>query len=169
MINAWSKEESIQEFRVGIADMKVTNSPHNVITLGLGSCVGIVLFDKFARVGGMVHIMLPDSTQFKNADNPAKFADTGIDMLLREVLMIGAKKSNIVAKIAGGAQMFKRNTSNLLNIGERNIKKTKEVLDSLDIALSAEDTGGNKGRTMILQTDSGKVLVRTVGSVPKEI
>ncbi len=169
MINAWSKDDNIQEFKVGIADFKVTNNPHHVITLGLGSCVGIVLFDKFAQVGGMVHIMLPDSTQFKNSENPAKFADTGINVLLREVLLSGARKPNIVAKIAGGAQMFKGNTSNLLNIGQRNIKKTKEVLDSLGITLSAEDTGGNKGRTMILQTDSGRVLVRTVGSVPKEI
>lgn len=169
MINASIKQENIQEFKEGIADLKVTTSPHHIITLGLGSCVGIVIFDKFARVGGMVHIMLPDSTQFKNPDNPAKFADTGIKLLLGELLKIGGKHSNLVAKIAGGAQMFKGHTSNLLNIGERNIKKTKDVLSSLKIPLIAEDTGGNKGRTMILQMDSGKVLVRTVGCVPREI
>ncbi|WP_035268352.1 chemotaxis protein CheD [Desulfitibacter alkalitolerans] len=169
MINAGFKDENIQEFKVGIADLKVTSSPHHVITLGLGSCVGIVMFDKFSRVGGMVHIMLPDSTQFKNSDNPAKFADTGINLLLRELLRAGGKQSNLVAKIAGGAQMFKGHTSNLLNIGERNIKKTKDVLHGLRIPLAAEDTGGNKGRTMILQLDSGKVLVRTVGCVPREI
>jgi chemotaxis protein CheD len=158
-----------EEYKVGIAEWKVTSSPHIIITLGLGSCVGIILYDKTTKIGGMVHIMLPDSKQFKNVTNPAKFADTGINLLFREVLKMGAKRSNLFAKIAGGAQMFKGHTSNLLNIGERNIQKTKEVLKDLRIPLIGEATGGNKGRTLILQTDTGKVIVRTVGSDPYEI
>lgn len=159
----------IKEYKVGIADWKVTSNPHHIITLGLGSCVGIVLLDKATGVGGMVHIMLPDSTQFKNNNNPAKYADTGISLLLEEAIKQGARKSNLVAKIAGGARMFKGNTSSLLNIGERNVVKTKEVLSKHGIPLRGEDTGGNKGRTMILQTDLGKVFVRTIGAQPEEL
>ncbi len=169
MINDEERNLSIEEYKVGIADWKVTSSPNHIITLGLGSCVGIVLYDKTTKIGGMVHIMLPDSTQFKNTDKPAKFADTGIELLYNELIKYGANKPYITAKIAGGAQMFKGHTSNLLNIGERNIIKTKEVLKKLGITLRAEATGGNKGRTLILQTDTGKVLVRTVGSTPYEI
>ncbi|MEW6623104.1 MAG: chemotaxis protein CheD [Bacillota bacterium] len=169
MINAGLKSQYIEEFKVGIADWKVTAAPHHIITLGLGSCVGIVLLDIKARVGGMVHIMLPDSNQFRNANNPAKFADTGIALLLKETMKIGARKGSIIAKIAGGAQMFKGYNSSLLNIGERNVNKTREVLEGFGIPLVSEDTGGHVGRTLILQNDTQKVFVRTIGNMLKEL
>ena len=169
MLNVALTEEKAQEYKVGIADLKATTSPHRIITLGLGSCVGIILYDNLTKIGGMVHIMLPESTKFKQADNPAKFADTGITLLLQEILKLGANKKRLFAKIAGGAQMFKSNASNLLNIGERNTEKTREILADLKIPLVAEHTGGSIGRTLILDNYSGKVFVRVIGNKPKEI
>ena len=87
--------------RVGIADYKVGKAPQQIISYGLGSCIGISLYDPQTKVGGLVHIMLPDSTQARAHENHAKFADTGVPLLLGEVLKLGAAKSRLVAKIAG--------------------------------------------------------------------
>ena len=92
--------------KVGMADSNVCISPNAITTLGLGSCVGIVLYDPIRKIAGMVHVMLPDSTKIINNENKAKFADTGIDLLISQMLSIGAERRSLVAKIAGGAQMF---------------------------------------------------------------
>ena len=108
------------EIKVGMADLNVCESPDSIITLGLGSCVGAVLYDPVAKKCGMVHVMLPDSTTITNNQNVAKFADTGVEECLRRVLAIGAKRERLVAKIAGGAQMFSMNTNNpMLRVGDR--------------------------------------------------
>lgn len=159
------------DIKVGIADWKVAKSPLSIITLGLGSCVGITMFDQVTRLGGLAHIMLPDSRQFHNHTNPAKYADLAIPMMLEELIRQGARLSNLVVKIAGGAQMFAaagKDTSTL-NIGARNIIATREMLKQLNLRLVGEDTGGNHGRTMILDTASGEVLIRTVGTPLKSL
>lgn len=162
--------ERPEELKVGIADYKVARAPVKIITLGLGSCIGVTLFDPNNKVGGMVHIMLPDSTQFKNATNPAKYADLGIPLLLEEVLKLGARRSSLQAKIAGGAQMFSfADKTTSLNIGQRNAEMTKYMLNKLGIKLFAEDTGKNYGRTMILDTTTGEVLIRTAGFPLKKL
>jgi chemotaxis protein CheD len=159
-----------EELKVGIADYKVARAPVKIITLGLGSCVGVTLFDPNNKVGGMVHIMLPDSTQFKRATNPAKYADLAIPLLLEEVLKLGARRSSLQAKIAGGAQMFSfADKSTSLNIGQRNAEMAKYMLNKLGIKLFAEDTGKNYGRTMILDTATGDVLIRTAGFPLKKL
>ena len=94
------------EIKVGMADLNVCSGSDSITTLGLGSCVGVVLWDPKNKVCGMAHVMLPDSTSIRNNTNVAKFADSGIDELLRRVLAKGAKRQNLVAKIAGGAKMF---------------------------------------------------------------
>lgn len=153
------------ELKVGIADYKVARSPVRIITLGLGSCVGLTLFDPTNKVGGMIHIMLPDSKQFQKKSNPAKYADLGIPLLLEEVIKLGARRSFLQAKIAGGAQMFSfADKTTSLNIGQRNAEMTKAILKELGIKLLAEDTGKNYGRTMILDTTTGEVTIRTAGS-----
>ncbi len=162
------KENKKKELRVGIADWKICCEPCDLITLGLGSCVGIALWDSEAAIGGLAHIMLPDSTQFsdKNRTNPAKFADLAIPLMWEEMYKNGARLKRIRAKIAGGAQMFlfpdKRGS--VLNIGERNVVKVKSILKKLGIRISGEDTGGNFGRTMIFKTVNGEVYIRTVGN-----
>ncbi|MCL6558580.1 MAG: chemotaxis protein CheD [Firmicutes bacterium] len=160
----------VPELQVGIAELKIAGQPTRLITLGLGSCVGVTLYDPVARVGGLLHIMLPDSTQFNNVNKPAKFADLGIPLLISEVCRSGGKVKNLQAKMAGGAQMFSGlNDKFVLNIGERNIIMARQTLNRLGIKIYAEEVGGNRGRTLILDTATGQVSIRTVGSQLKVI
>lgn len=154
----------IKEIRVGIADLNVAVTPGKLITVGLGSCVGIALYDSASKIGGLAHIMLPDSTQFTNVANPFKFADLSIPILLDRLQKLGANPRNIKAKIAGGASMFSfTDKSMMMDIGNRNCSAVKIALNKLNIPLMAEDVGGNRGRTMILDSESGVVQIRTVG------
>ncbi|WP_139904145.1 chemotaxis protein CheD [Clostridium thermarum] len=160
----------IKEIRVGIADLNVAASPDKLITVGLGSCVGIALYDQQLRIGGLAHIMLPDSTQFNNVTNPFKFADLAVPLLLERLQKMGANPRNLKAKIAGGASMFSfSDKSMIMDIGARNCSAVKTALQKLNIPLLAEDVGGNRGRTMILNTHSGLVQIRTVGLPAAEI
>ncbi len=156
--------------KVGMADMNTACSPSILTTLGLGSCVGICLYDTSTKISGMVHIMLPSSTQIKNNSNVAKFADTGIVKLLEDMIKLGARRSKIVSKIAGGAQMFSFNdASDIMRIGARNVTATKEILKSLNVPIIAEDTGGNHGRTIELYSETGILLIKTIGYGTKQI
>lgn len=156
--------------KVGMADYKVGCNPASLISYGLGSCVGIALFDSVAKVGGLAHIMLPDSTQARSADNIAKFADTALPAMLNDIIKLGANKSRITAKIAGGAQMFTfTNATDIMRVGERNAEAVRLVLKKLDIRLLAEDTGGNYGRTVELKLDTGIFRVKTIDKGEKEL
>ena len=158
------------EIKVGMADMNVCTSPDSIITLGLGSCVGVILYDPIAKICGMVHVMLPDSRAISNNSNVAKFADTGIESLLEKVVDAGAVKNRIVSKIAGGAQMFAFQTkSDMVRIGERNVEASKLKLKQLGIPLKAEDTGLNYGRTVIFYPETGKFIIRSAGKPEKTI
>jgi len=158
------------EIKVGMADLNVCIAPDSIITLGLGSCVGAVLYDPVAKICGMVHVMLPDSTSIVNNSNLAKFADTGVDELLRLVIAKGAKKERIVAKIAGGAQMFSvSSNSPMLRVGERNVEAVKKRLKELNIRLIAEDTGKNYGRTVVFYPETGEYQIRAIGKEPTTI
>ncbi|WP_353095284.1 chemotaxis protein CheD [Tissierella praeacuta] len=160
----------VKIIKIGMADLSVTKAPHLLTTLGLGSCVGITLYDKINKVAGLAHIMLPSSKEIKNNDNKAKFADTGIDELVDLMIKSGANKNNLIAKIAGGSQMFNFNSNNnILKIGERNVIATKDKLKELKIKIVSEDTGGNFGRTIILNSVDGLLQVRTIGHGEKTI
>ena len=112
--------------KVGMADLKVCKAPDALTTLGLGSCVGIALWDRASGVGGLAHIMLPDSTKIKNNSNRYKFADSAIDELIREVVAHGAARSRIKAKIVGGASMFAFQSQNEeMQIGKANVDAVK--------------------------------------------
>lgn len=156
--------------KVGMADLKVCVSPDAVTTLGLGSCVGIAVRDPVTKIGGLAHVMLPDSTQIKENSNIPKFADTGIEELVKQVVAKGANKSRLVAKIAGGAQMFAFSTNNnLVRVGERNVMASKKKLQELGIKILAEDTGENYGRTVIFYPETGDFVIRAVGKPEKTI
>ena len=149
--------------KVGMADLKAGKSPDSIISYGLGSCVGIALYDPQAKVGGLAHIMLPDSTQARATDNTAKFADTALPVLLDQVLALGGSRNRLTAKIAGGSQMFSfAQATDVMRIGDRNVEAVKAVLKSLSIRLVAEDVGGNYGRTVELLLDSGIFVIKTV-------
>lgn len=156
--------------KVGMADLNVCLPPDAITTLGLGSCVGIVLYDPVKKISGMVHVMLPDSTKIKNNENVAKFADTGIDELIKRLVALGANRNALVAKIAGGAQMFAFTSNNeMLRVGARNVEATKEKLSKLRIPIIAEDTGDKYGRTIEFYPETGVLLVKSVGKEPYKI
>lgn len=152
------------EIKVGIADLNVVLDPGAIMTIGLGSCIGIALYDKTTKVAGLAHIMLPDSTQFKSNTNPMKFADLAIPMLIEKMEKQGCNKRNIVAKIAGGASMFNFSDKSIISdIGKRNGDAVKKALKEESIRIIAEEIGGNKGRTMILKASDGSVILKVVG------
>ncbi len=157
--------------KVGMADLKVCLPPDTLTTLGLGSCVGIALVDPVTKVGGLAHIMLPDSTKITNNQNRAKFADTGITDTISLMVSKGAVKNRIVAKIAGGAQMFKLSSdvSDLMKVGARNVDSVKENLRKHGIRLLSEDTGLDYGRTVELNPQTGELLIKVVGKPVKII
>ncbi|MBR1728319.1 MAG: chemotaxis protein CheD [Selenomonadaceae bacterium] len=156
--------------RVGMADYKVGRAPSVLISYGLGSCIGISLYDPQTKIGGLLHIMLPDSTQARASDNPAKFADTGLPLMLNDVISMGASRSRLVAKIAGGAQMFAfSNATDIMRVGTRNAETVKKILQKMGIRLIAEDTGGNYGRTVQIDLSNGVYKVKTIDRGEKEI
>lgn len=156
--------------KVGIADLNLVLDPGTIMTIGLGSCIGIALYDRMLKVAGLSHIMLPDSTQFKNATNPMKFADSAIPILIDKMKKQGCRKQNIVAKIAGGASMFNFSDKSIISdIGKRNSDAVRKTLKDIGIPIVAEDTGGNKGRTMILESGTGKVTLKIVGKGTVEL
>lgn len=156
--------------KVGMADLNVCTPPNSITTLGLGSCVGVILYDPIKKISGMVHVMLPDSTKINNNENKAKFADTGIKELLNRILKMGASKPAIIAKIAGGAQMFAFSSNNdMLRVGDRNVEATKKILRELSIPLVAEDTGDSYGRTIEFFPETGELKIRAVGKTQKSI
>ncbi len=156
--------------KVGMADLNVCHAPDAITTLGLGSCVGVVLYDKSTQIAGMVHVMLPDSTMVRQNQNKAKFADTGIDALLDQMAKAGAKTTALTAKIAGGAQMFNFSTNNeMLRVGQRNVEAVKKKLGELNIRILAEDTGENYGRTVEFYPENGEFLIKSVGKEKKVI
>ena len=156
--------------KVGMADYKVGRAPDTLISYGLGSCIGISLYDPQTKIGGLLHIMLPDSNQSRANENRAKFADTGIPDMLNELIRMGAAKSRLVAKVAGGSQMFAfANASDIMRVGLRNASASKEILKKLSIPIVGEDTGGNYGRTVQIDLSTGVYKVKTIDKGDKEI
>jgi chemotaxis protein CheD len=150
---------------IGIGEYRVGKFP--MMTIGLGSCIGLTLYDPQKQNGAMVHIMLPDSGG--RTDRPGKYADTAIPLLINELDKIGSTKRSLIAKIAGGACMFEYFGTNL-NIGERNTEKVRAGLKEQGIKLSGVDVGGKVGRTVtFLPASGGKVSVRRADDVTSEL
>ena len=154
---------------VGMADLKVARAPDILTTLGLGSCIGITLFDKSRKIAGMAHIMLPTYKGFEG-QNKAKFADSALIELLNQMTRAGASRAQLVAKLAGGAHMFGTSQNNdMLKIGERNAAASLAILKQLAIPIHANDTGGTRGRTIELNSDTGALKIKMVGAGEKFI
>ena len=156
--------------QVGMADIKVCTVPDQLSSAGLGSCIGICIWDKNRKIAGLAHIMLPSSAQTKGTVNRAKFADTAVVETMIAMSKMGASSTGLVAKIAGGAQMFKFSSENdVLKVGERNAIAVVEHLKNNNIRLLAQDTGGNFGRTIFFEVDTGKLIIKTIGHGEKVI
>ena len=151
-------------YAVDIAMMKVARAPETLYSLGLGSCIGVAIYDPVVKIGGLIHILLPSRLGFENGNHVrTKFADSGIADLLDAVLKAGASRTRLRAKMAGGASMFiMKSTSDVHEVGKRNTLSSKETLKNLGIELVASDTGGNKGRTVIFDLDTGQLTIKTV-------
>lgn len=157
--------------KVGMADLNVGVGGAIIRTTGLGSCVGLTLYDAQLKLGGMAHIMLPSSEIAREGQlNVAKYANTAVPELIEQLKSKGASVQRLVAKMAGGAQMFAfTNGSDSMRIGPRNVEATKLALTQLGIPLIAEDTGGNYGRTVELDSGTGVFSIRSVQFGVKEI
>ncbi len=155
---------------VGISDYKLARCPNVFVTYALGSCVGICLYDSQSKIGGLSHIMLPESSMFSNNEiNRMKFADTAIVDLVQNLVKLGAERRRLTAKIAGGAQMFEVQQGSLVGtIGDRNISSVKNTLQSLRIPILAEDTGLNYGRTVYFDLETGIMKVQSLSRSIKE-
>ena len=153
---------------VGVADLRVSANPEDIlITHALGSCLGIVVYDPVAVVGGLLHVMLPLSTidPDKARDNPCTFVDTGVPRLFVECYRLGAVKQRMVVKVAGGACVQQStNGDDYFQIGKRNIVMLRKLLWRNGVLLSAEDVGGTHSRTLSLHVGTGQVLVRSGNS-----
>ncbi|MBD5118139.1 MAG: chemotaxis protein CheD [Clostridiales bacterium] len=147
---------------IGIADMKMAKGEGMLVTYALGSCIGICLHDPLLKLGALIHIMLPVNME-AGRKNTMKYADTGIRETLKQMEAMGANRSRITAKIAGGAMMFKDGTGSLGNIGQRNIESVKLNLRKEGIHLLKEDVGGSVARTLLFDVNSGLGCVRCYG------
>jgi chemotaxis protein CheD len=155
--------------KVGISDYAKAKAPEVIVTYALGSCVGICLFDSARKIGGLSHIMLPESSMAsKSETNRMKFADTALVDITRDLMKMGA--SRLTAKIAGGAQMFATPAMGAMgNIGERNVRAVKTALAALKIPIIAEDTGKDYGRTVFFDLNTGIMKVQSIGKSVREL
>ena len=150
--------------KVDVAQFHVGHAPMRMMTMALGSCLGIVLYDASAGIGALAHAMHPRRERVKNNANRAKFVDTVIPAMTERMLQWGARRERIVAKIFGGARMFDayKGSQGVLQIGEENIAAGREILAELAIPIAAESVGGASGRTITFNVSDGSVLVRYV-------
>jgi len=150
--------------KVNMADLNVMHQTGSLITIGLGSCVGITLYDPKIKVAGLAHVMLPTSEiSIGKTINVAKYADTAIIAMIDRMKQLGASINRMEAKMAGGAQMFAiANQSDVMRIGSRNVESCKLMLQRFKIKLIAEDTGGNYGRTIEINCETGVLVIRSI-------
>lgn len=154
-----AEDSSPQRIKVGIAEYEVTDSDAELTTSGLGSCVGVALYDEDSGTAGLIHVMLPTAEEMQDG-KPAKFADTGTELLIEEMNGLGASTEDIVAKIAGGSDMLDFSEGGS-GIGDRNIEQVRETLDAAGIPIVGEDVGGDHGRSLRLESQTGDLLVKS--------
>ncbi len=153
----------MMEITVGIGDVKVTESPHILRIVGLGSCIAVVLYDRSTRIGGLAHIMLPHLEESHDKSNPTRFSDIAVGMMIEEMERRGARTQEIRARIFGGSNMFPEIivSNGLMDIGKKNILAVREELKRYNIQIAASDVGDHIGRTVLFDTGDGSVLVKT--------
>ena len=155
---------------IGLGEMQVSKEPSAVLTcLGLGSCIGFSVYDPMVKVGGMVHIVLP-SSDGRETNTPAKFADMAIPNLLDAMSDLGSTNRSLVIKMAGGAQMsLAKGGSGIFKTGERNIESVNAIAQKHGLRIAASDVGGHSGRTLRLFVSSGQVTVTTAGTQTQDL
>ena len=155
---------------VGVADMKVSNNPvESIVTYSLGSCIGLAIYDPFAKVGWILHYMLPESSidPEKAQRKPFMFADTGIPRLFKAAYRLGAKKQRIKIYVAGGAEILDQ--KGFFNIGKRNYMALKKMFFKNNVIIDKQDVGGNHNRTVRIEIATGTIFVKTSGQKEVQI
>lgn len=151
-----------RDVRVRVADMAVAGGDARIVTVGLGSCVAIVLHDAAAGVGGLAHVLLPSPAMSRDSDNAARFPSTAVPVLLNDMMRLGAG-GPVTARLVGGASMFRALLAcGGINVGERNVAASREALQAAGIAIVAEDTGGEYGRSVYFDVATGRLRVRSM-------
>lgn len=151
------------EIRVKVADCAVGRDDQRLITIGLGSCVAIMLYDEAVRVGGLAHTMLPDETMARDRSNPAKFPSPAVELLLVQMTLLGADIRRIRAKLVGGASMFASLIpAGSIQIGERNVTAARQALRHHGVPIIAEDVGSDHGRSVQFFLEDGRVEIRSL-------
>lgn len=153
---------------VGVADMRISKDPEDtIITHALGSCLGITVYDPVAGVGGMLHVMLPQSSidHDKASSNPCMFVDTGVPKLFLDCYKAGAVKQRMVVKVAGGACIRGSDESDFFHIGQRNFTMLRKLLWKNGVMLESQEVGGNESRTLSMDLGSGEVVIKSNGQV----
>ena len=155
----------MKEVIVKVADWAADKGDGVIVTMGLGSCVAIMLHDATMRAGAMAHILLPSRSLARDVTNPAKFPDTAVPLLIERLKALGADPRRLVAKLAGGASMFAQlMTPGTIQMGERNIVAARNALRGASIPVVGESVGGERGRTVRFHLKDGRVEIRSVGT-----
>lgn len=149
---------------VGIAELKTAPAGEILVTLGLGSCVVVAIYEKDLKIGSLAHIMLPEKScgRRREGENMLKYADEAVPSAVRAIEKQGGLRSAMTAKIAGGSCMFDLGKEDQPDIGVRNVEAVRKILADLEIPLVAEDTGGKRGRSVEFSLDTGSLLIRTI-------
>ena len=156
--------------RVGISEYRIASSPEELVTYGLGSCLGVTIYDPESKRGGLAHTLLPKPRPGMDTSRKSKFVETAIRLMVEELVERGAALDCLEAKVFGGANMFESlQGEGGKSIGERNIDCARETLADLGIAITAEDVAGNFGRTLVFALATGKVTVKSVREGRKEL
>jgi chemotaxis protein CheD len=164
-LGKWVIAPPRKAFVVGVADMVASNdSSAEIVTYSLGSCLGITIYDAVKKIGGLLHLMLPDSKidAAKAVSAPFMFVDTGVPRLFHAAYHLGADRSRLVVKVAGGAQLLDQ--QGIFNIGSRNFDALQQLVAQNGLKLHATDVGGLSSRTVRLDLTTGSVTVKTPGA-----
>lgn len=154
--------------QVGISEFVVTGDGETLKSYGLGSCVAVGLYDDDAEIGGLAHVMLPSGDQSESDDpNPGKYADTAIRAMLRRMVEQGATYTAVEAKIVGGGDMFEFDSFGD-GVGHRNVEAAREELDKLGVPIVGEDVGGDKGKTVEFEPDTGVLRITTADEADED-
>ncbi len=166
-ISRWVIPPPRKTLVVGVADMAVSNDPGaELVTYSLGSCLGITIYDPLKKIGGLLHLMLPDSNidPVKASTMPHMFVDSGVPRLFHAAYNLGADRSRLVVKVAGGAQLL--DGQGIFNIGSRNCEAFKKLIAQQGLRIHSEDTGGMASRTVRLDLNNGDMTVKSPGANP---
>lgn len=153
-----------EEIVVRVAEFRSARGAVVLATLGLGSCVAILLHDPERGVGGLAHVLLPSRSLSRSGDNPGRFPQTALPAMIDEMVALGADRRRLVARLIGGASMFQNLVpSGSMQMGDRNVIAVREVLNQLAVPIVAENVGGSQGRSVWFDVGEGRITLRTAG------